>query len=136
MDIEGKKRILVADDNVALSSVIRFTLERAGFDVTVAENGQLALDFIQESEFDLVVTDQQMPLLSGVEFCQRLRRQKTNQDIPVIMLTAKGLELNVSRLREQLGIQEVLLKPFSPAYLAKAVARHLAAAPSLDVVTP
>ncbi len=65
------KRILVADDNAALALVVRFHLEQAGFQVTVARNGKEAWKLLQSQAFDLLVTDQQMPELSGCELCAR-----------------------------------------------------------------
>ena len=119
------RRILIAEDNAALASVIRFNLERAGFRSTVACNGQVAWEAVQEESFDLIVTDQQMPEMTGCEFVQKLRGLEAFRDIPVIMLTAKGMELELPRLKAELGIADTFLKPFSPKEIVKAVEDHL-----------
>lgn len=126
MDRDGKK-LLVAEDNTALASVLRFNLERAGFQVTVALNGRLAWEYAQDEQFDLIVTDQQMPEMTGCEFCRHLRETEAYRETPVIMLTAKGMELELPKLREELGISATFLKPFSPREIIQAVQDHLAA---------
>jgi CheY-like chemotaxis protein len=80
-----------------------------------------------EAEFDLVVTDQQMPVMTGIELCQQMRACERFADTPVIMLTAKGLELELSQLRRDLGISQVLPKPFSPHGLVEAIQELLSA---------
>jgi CheY-like chemotaxis protein len=127
MNTAGRKRILVAEDNPALAGVIRFNLSRAGFDVTTTRNGREALDAAGQSAYQLVLTDQQMPEVTGTELCAALRRQQEYRCTPIIMLTAKGLELNIEQLREQLGVSATLPKPFSPAELVSLVEDCLAA---------
>ena len=104
VNAKGEKRVLVAEDNSALASVVRFNLERVGFEVSVASNGLEAWELAQANDFDLVVTDQQMPELTGCELCKLLRQTEGYRDVPIIMLTAKGLELELSRLRADLAI--------------------------------
>lgn len=115
------KRALVVDDNLALARVTQFALDRAGFETQTARNGCLALEAAQQSQFDVVVTDQQMPEMTGIELCRELRKLPEYVDCPIILLTAKGLELELPRLREELGISGVFSKPFSPAAVVKAV---------------
>lgn len=115
------RRALVVDDNLALARVTQFALDRAGFETQIARNGRLALEAAQQSRFDVVVTDQQMPEMTGVELCSELRKLPEYMDCPIILLTAKGLELELPRLREELGISGVFSKPFSPAAVVKAV---------------
>ncbi|MFV1967283.1 MAG: response regulator [Pirellulaceae bacterium] len=117
----------MAEDNAALASVIRFNLERSGFQVTVANNGRVAWEFAQDQLFNLVVTDQQMPEMTGCELCQKLRATAEYAETPVVMLTAKGMELELPRLRKELGITAVFLKPFSPKEVVQAVEDCLAA---------
>ena len=115
------KRALIVDDNLALARVTQFALDRAGFETQTARNGRLALEAAQVMQFDIVVTDQQMPELTGIELCSELRKLPGYVDCPIILLTAKGLELELPRLREELGISGVFSKPFSPAAIVKAV---------------
>jgi two-component system, chemotaxis family, chemotaxis protein CheY len=121
------KHILVAEDNAALASVVRFNLERAGFRVTVANDGLQAWENLQHDTYDLLLTDQQMPEMTGCELCQTLRSVPDFADLPVILLTAKGMELELPRLRDELKITATFLKPFSPKEIVKAVEECLAA---------
>jgi len=115
------KKALIVDDNLALARVTQFALDRAGFETQTARNGRLALEAAQLMQFDVVVTDQQMPELTGIELCSELRKLPGYQDCPIILLTAKGLELELPGLREELGISGVFSKPFSPAAVVRAV---------------
>lgn len=123
----SEKRILVAEDNAALASVVRFNLERAGFQVVVANDGLQAWEKLQHEPIDLLVTDQQMPEMTGSQLCQTLRSVPDFAELPVIMLTAKGMELELPRLRDELKITATFLKPFSPKEIVKAVEDCLAA---------
>lgn len=124
---KADRHILVVEDNAALASVVRFNLQRAGFRVSVACNGRVAWEAVQEEDFDLIVTDQQMPEMTGREFCERMRMLDQYRDTPVIMLTAKGMELELPRLKAELGIAATFLKPFSPKEIVKAVENQLEA---------
>jgi two-component system, chemotaxis family, chemotaxis protein CheY len=117
--------ILVAEDNAALATVVRFNLERAGFKVTVAPNGRRAWEAAQAGHFDLVVTDFQMPEMTGQDLATCLRGCDQYRETPIIMLTAKGLEFELTDIREELGITATFSKPFSPKEVVKAVEDHL-----------
>ncbi len=114
-------RILVAEDNAALASVVRFSLESAGYQVEVARNGRLAWELFDEQPFDLVVTDQQMPEMTGIELCEHITASRGAMSVPIILLTAKGLELDLPHLRNTLGISAAYAKPFSPAQVVQTV---------------
>lgn len=114
-----KRRALVVDDNAALMRVTQFALENAGLDTSTAANGRVALELAMECQFDLVVTDQQMPEMTGLELCRSLRDLPAYRECPLILLTAKGLELELPRLREELGIDATFAKPFSPAAVVR-----------------
>jgi CheY-like chemotaxis protein len=124
---EAPGNILIAEDNAALASVMRFNLERAGFRVTVARSGREAWEQVCSRSFDLILTDEQMPEMGGREFCKQLRSRTESCQIPVIMLTAKALEIDTGQLREELGIETVFVKPFSPREVIRAVQNRLAA---------
>lgn len=115
------KRALIVDDNLALARVTQFALDRAGYETQTARNGRLALEVAQATQFDVVVTDQQMPEMTGIELCRELRKLPAYAECPIILLTAKGLELELPRLREELGINAVFSKPFSPGAVVRAV---------------
>ncbi len=116
---DNTKRALIVDDNVALARVTQFALDGAGFETQTAYNGRLALDAALQTQFDIVITDQQMPEMTGVELCQELRSLPTYANCPIILLTAKGLELELPRLRDELGINATFAKPFSPSAIVK-----------------
>ena len=127
--VSTSKTALVAEDNAALRRVIAFTLGKAGFEVTAACDGQVAWEAAEHQAYDLVVTDQQMPNLNGLQLVERLRASDTNADTPVVLLTAKGLELEIDQIREQYGVAMMLTKPFSPSQLGQ-VAEQLATQPA------
>jgi CheY-like chemotaxis protein len=122
------KRALIADDNVALARVTQFALDGAGYETLATYNGRLALEAAQETQFDIVITDQQMPEMTGVELCQELRNLPQYANCPIILLTAKGLELELPKLRDELGIDATFAKPFSPSAVVKACGDLLLAA--------
>jgi CheY-like chemotaxis protein len=118
---QEERKVLVAEDNPALAAVMRFHLERAAFQVEVARDGQEAWDLLQKGTYALVITDQQMPRMSGCEICRRMRQDPRLAGVPILMVTAKRLELESSRIQEELGVREVLPKPFSILELMEAV---------------
>ncbi len=124
------KRILIVDDNVALARVIQFAMDGAGFETVTAQNGQIAFELAKKSLFDVVITDQQMPEMTGVDLCRNLRGMPEYKDCPIILLTAKGLELELPHLQHELEIDATFSKPFSPSALVKTVNELLAAAVS------
>ena len=123
MNCRGKA--LIVDDNVALARVTQFALTRAGFDARVAGNGLKALEQATADNFDVVVSDQQMPGMTGLELCKQLRSMPEYASTPIILLTAKGLELELPRIQRELGINAVFAKPFSPSAVVDTVLQLL-----------
>ncbi len=124
---EKPKRILVAEDNTALLAVIRFNLEKAGFEVTTAKCGRTAWNLLKEQDFDLLVSDFQMPGMTGGELCRRIRDDPRLAPLPVLLLTVRGFEPEVTRYVEELSVSAVMSKPFSPRELTRTVWDCLAA---------
>lgn len=122
--LDSPKTALIAEDNAALRRVIGFALRGSGFEVTSAADGALAWEAAEHQSFDLVITDQQMPNLNGLDLVVKLRESESNRDTPVILLTAKGLEIELDAVREQHGVAAMLHKPFSPAQLASLAEQH------------
>jgi two-component system, chemotaxis family, chemotaxis protein CheY len=122
-----KAKILVCEDNVALSGVISFNLIRAGFEVKCVANGRLALDALEKESFDLVLSDQQMPMMTGIQLCENTRQLAAHKQTPFILLTAKCMELDFARLQKKLNISAALPKPFSPSELINCIEEALAA---------
>ena len=107
------QRVLVAEDSRVLANVLRFNLSRAGFDVTVAGNGVIAFQHLQHESFDLLITDYQMPQMNGEELCQAVREQLRIEHLPILICTAKGLEIDIEQMQSRYGIVQVIHKPFS-----------------------
>lgn len=124
---KDKAKILVVEDNAALSGVVCFNLVRAGFQVTSVNNGRLALETLQKGNFDLVLSDQQMPLMTGIQLCENIRQIPAYKRTPFILLTAKCMEIDVVRLQQNPGVSTALPKPFSPSELINCIEDCLAA---------
>lgn len=122
------RRILLCDDEIHILRAAEFKLSRAGYQVRCATDGQQAWETLLAEPFDLLVTDCQMPRLNGLELVRRLRQDETLHRLPVMMLTAKGLELSHGELAEQLRVAAVISKPFSPRELLRQIDQTLSAA--------
>ena len=118
-------KLLIAEDNAALANVLRFHLTRTGHEVTLVGNGVDALAELRQQSFDLLITDHQMPQLTGIELCTKIRAELDGFQTPILLLTAKRLELDVESLQSELGISRIFSKPFSPAAISTAVAELL-----------
>jgi CheY-like chemotaxis protein len=114
------KTILVADDETHILHVVSMKLKNAGFNVLTACDGQEALDIALAEKPDLLITDYHMPNLSGLELCQRLRQEPSTSNLPAIMLTARGYNLEPEDTKNS-GILRMLSKPFSPRQLLTTV---------------
>ena len=106
--------ILIVDDEKALVKGLKYTLEKEGFEVKAAYDGQEALDFLQSNKADLIILDLMLPKVDGLEVCRRLRRQGNNT--PIIMLTAKGDDVD-KIIGLELGADDYVAKPFNPREL-------------------
>lgn len=129
-DDASTHRILVAEDNRALARVTAFNLRRGGFEVTVARDGREAWEQLRQQHFDLVITDQQMPEMTGLELCAVMRDDEIHATTPIILLTAKGLELDIRQLEETFGVYRTYCKPFSPSEIVAGVRELLESAPA------
>lgn len=118
------KRILIADDEAHVTHIVGAKLRRAGFEVTVAGDGEEALRQALESPPDLVITDLQMPYLSGFEVAMRLKADERTSGVPILLLTARGYVLDPAELALT-NIRQVMAKPFSALSLLDAVQRTL-----------
>jgi two-component system sensor histidine kinase/response regulator len=114
------KTILIVDDMLTLRQPARVTLERAGYTVTEASNGQEALQELAQSRPDLILLDLLMPIMNGGEVLKHIRADATLDDVPVIVLTAVASKWQMSHYIE-LGATDYLLKPFTPATLLERV---------------
>ena len=105
--------ILVVDDESHILHVVRLKLKNAGYEVVTAEDGEEGAAAALEHQPDLIISDYQMPFMSGLEMCLKLREYPATRFIPAVMLTARGFTLSQQQL-EQAHIAAVLSKPFSP----------------------
>ncbi len=122
----AKSRILVVDDEERIRRLLRMYLEKEGYEIEEAEDGETALHKATEADFDLILLDLMLPGIDGIEVCERLRQVKST---PVIMLTAKGEEVNRVQGFEA-GADDYVVKPFSPReviYRVKAILRRSSA---------
>ncbi len=105
----GSARILLVDDERSIQTLLSYPLRKDGYQVTSAEDGREALQRFAEGRFDLVILDLMLPKLDGVEVCRQLR---SRSQVPIIMLTAKGDEMDkVTGL--EMGADDYITKPFS-----------------------
>jgi DNA-binding response OmpR family regulator len=106
-------KILVADDEAHILHVVSMKLRNAGFEVITAVDGEEALDLCRSEKPDLLITDNQMPYMTGLEVCRELQKSDETKKIPAIMLTARGFDIEPEEM-EGAEIEAVLAKPFSP----------------------
>lgn len=120
------KKILIADDSEALRSLLQATLRDPRYEIIQASGGVQALALREMHKPDLVILDETMPGISGVEVCRAIKRNPASWHTPVILMTAKDQEAGLALVREA-GADEHLTKPFSPLSLLGTVERLLAA---------
>jgi DNA-binding response OmpR family regulator len=116
--------VLIADDDRDIVRFVALNLRLEGFDVVVANDGQDALDMALDVGPSLILLDTMMPRMDGYEVCSRLRDQRPDAQIPVIMLTAKSMEADRS-MAYTAGADDGVTKPFDPAVLGSKVKDHL-----------
>lgn len=133
----ARAHILIVEDETDLVTMLRYNLEREGFTVDSAGDGEEALLMVKERPPDLVLLDWMIPLVSGIEVCRQLRRNPDTSDIPIIILTARGEEAD--RVRGLgAGADDYVTKPFSPRELiarVHAVLRRARPALEADTLT-
>lgn len=117
-------RILVVDDEKNIVELIKFNLEREGFQVAAAYDGLEALRQVKLQKPDLIVLDVMLPLMDGLEVCRQLNRDPETRNIPVIMLSARGDELD-KILGLEIGADDYVTKPFSPRELVARIKARL-----------
>ncbi|HIJ66715.1 MAG TPA: response regulator [Planctomycetes bacterium] len=126
MSEEKQLKVLVVDDEIHIVQVVAIKLRNNGFEVITCENGEQALKLATNEKPDLVVTDFQMPVMTGLELVQNLRSNPDTAQIPVVMLTARGFALKEEQ-KEELRISACVSKPFSPRELLQSIEEILKA---------
>jgi len=112
ISVLSRPTVLVVEDEVALATMLRYNLEKQGFRVEEAADGQEALTRIAETQPDLVLLDWMLPTLSGIEVCRQIRRRPATRDLPVIMLTARAEDQDAVRGLNT-GVDDYVTKPFN-----------------------
>lgn len=112
--------MLIADDDADIRALVAFRLSRAGYDVLEAADGELALALALARQPDLAVLDVMMPKLTGYEVTRELRGSEATREMPVILLTSRAQEADVTRGFEA-GADDYIRKPFSPGELGARV---------------
>jgi phosphate regulon transcriptional regulator PhoB len=124
--MDTPKHILVVDDEADLVDLISYNLKKEGFNIDSAMDGETAFSKLKKGRYDLVVLDLMLPGIQGMELCRMLRNDPKTEDLPIIMLTAKGEEVD-KILGLEMGADDYITKPFSPRELVarvKAVLRR------------
>ena len=121
--MNSKKKIVLAEDNSTLSLLLKFRLEKEGYELFVAGDGKIAIELIEKHNPELVLTDIMMPYISGLEVISHVRN-KLEMTIPIIVFSAAGQEEMVLKAFN-LGASDFMGKPFSPNELVMRVNRML-----------
>lgn len=132
-----KPQVLVVEDEDALATLLQYNLEKEGYQVSVAGDGEDALIQAEETTPDLVLVDWMLPKVSGIEVCRRLRSRQETANVPIIMLTARGEETDRVRGLDT-GADDYVVKPFSMTELfarIRAVLRRIRPGLAEDVIT-
>lgn len=108
---DNMKKILVVEDEQSIAKLLQYNLEKEGYDVDVAVDGQEGLDKALDNEYTIILLDLMLPVKDGMDVCRELRREKV--DTPIIMLTAKDSEID-KIVGLEIGADDYMTKPFSP----------------------
>lgn len=108
-----KGKILVVDDEVNITQILEFSLGAEGYQVVTAANGEEAVDKARKEQPDLIVLDIMMPKIDGYEACRILKSNPITKNIPIVLLTAKGRDID-KRMGYEVGAEDYVIKPFSP----------------------
>jgi len=110
------ERVLIVDDDPDIVRLVSYNLSHAGYEVLTASTGRKALELVQQQPPDLIVLDVMLPDVDGMEVCRTLRQQLSSRRIPILMLTARGDEID-RVVGFELGADDYVAKPFSPREL-------------------
>ena len=109
----AKGKILVVDDEVNITQILEFSIGAEGYEVVTAANGEEAIEKARREQPDLIILDVMMPRIDGYEACRILKTNPLTKSIPVVLLTAKGRDID-KRLGYEVGATDYIIKPFSP----------------------
>ena len=129
-----KTKILVVEDELSISELIKFNLEKSGYEVVVADTGTIALELVEQFTYSLMLLDLMLPGVDGLEVCRKVKLNNKTASLPIIMLTARNEEID-KIIGLELGADDYTTKPFSPRELlarVKAVLRRSAKDPQAE----
>lgn len=112
----GQKKILLVEDEADLVELVKNRLHTNNYEVTIAQDGQEALDIIEKDNFDLIILDIMLPKINGFEVCKSLKENPAHKNIPVIMFTARADQESQDKSFD-LGADAYIIKPFEPTVL-------------------
>jgi two-component system phosphate regulon response regulator PhoB len=110
------EKILIVEDDKHISKLVKYNLEKAGFECTVTITGEEALEILDRDPINLIILDIMLPKMDGFETCKIIKQKKIGASIPIIMLTAKSEEMD-RVVGFELGADDYVVKPFSPREL-------------------
>lgn len=116
------KRILVVDDSLSMRRTLAIALERAGYQVTEAENGQSGLSKLNGDKYNLIISDVNMPVMDGLSMVRAIKQMPAYKFVPIVMLTTEGAEA-MNAEGKAAGVRAWVVKPFQPDALLDAVAK-------------
>ena len=121
----NKGKVLVVDDEVNITQILEFSIASEGYEVIAASNGEEAIEKARREQPDLIILDVMMPRIDGYEACRILKANPLTRNIPVMLLTAKGRDID-KRLGYEVGATDYTVKPFSPNKLVDRIHELLA----------
>ncbi|MBN2184791.1 MAG: response regulator [Candidatus Krumholzibacteriota bacterium] len=116
----SKGKILVVDDEINITQILEFSIGSEGYQVITASNGEEAVDVAKREQPNLIILDIMMPKIDGYEACRIIKANPLTKNIPVILLTAKGRDID-KRLGYEVGATDYIMKPFSPTQLIERI---------------
>ncbi len=120
----NSKKILVVDDEELTTELAKTFLEKHGFEVIIAFDGEEGLRKAQAEKPDLILLDVMLPTMDGFAVCKKLKESDNFKNTPILMFTAKGLSSDIER-GEAVGADEYIIKPFSGKALVATIRKHL-----------
>jgi DNA-binding response OmpR family regulator len=117
----GVSKIMVVDDDVKILGIVRMMLEKGGYEVIVADSGEMCLEILKDEKPDLILMDVMMPYMDGWETVKRIRENRTNKDIKISMLTVKSTSDDMIKSLDDAGADWHLRKPIDKTKVLKAV---------------
>ena len=107
-----KTKILVVEDELSISELIKFNLEKSGYEVVVADTGTMALELVEQFTYSLMLLDLMLPGVDGLEVCRKVKLNNKTASMPIIMLTARNEEID-KIIGLELGADDYMTKPFN-----------------------